>query len=160
MQITKNKVATFDYTLKNDQGEVLDSSDGGHPLAYLHGVGSLIPGLEKALEGRSPGDSLQVSIPPKDAYGLRDESLRQQVSLSQFDSVDNLQIGMQFLLPSEDGDRVVRVEEIQGNKVTIDGNHQLAGMTLHFDVTIREVRDATKAEKAHGHVHGPGGHHH
>lgn len=160
MQITKNKVATIDYTLKNDAGEVLDSSDGGQPLAYLHGTGNLIPGLENALEGHSPGDSIQVSIPPEEGYGLRDESLRHEVNLSQFDSVDNLEVGMQFLVPSDDGDHVIRVEEIKGNKVTIDGNHELAGMTLHFDVTVREVRDATKEEKAHGHVHGPGGHHH
>lgn len=160
MQITKNKVATIDYTLKNDAGEVLDSSEGGQPLAYLHGTGNLIPGLESALEGQSPGDNIQVSVPPEDAYGLRDESLRMDVSLSQFDSVQNLEVGMQFLVPSEEGERVIRVEEIKGNKVTIDGNHQLAGMTLHFDVTVRDVRDATQEEKAHGHVHGPSGHHH
>jgi FKBP-type peptidyl-prolyl cis-trans isomerase SlyD len=160
MQIGKNKVATIDYTLKNDAGEVLDSSDGGHPLAYLHGAGNIIPGLEKALESKSPGDNLQVTVPPEDAYGIRDESLRQVVNLSQFDSIDKLEVGMQFLVPSDEGDRVIRVEEIKGNKVTIDGNHQLAGLTLHFDVTVREVRDATKEEKAHGHVHGPGGHHH
>ncbi len=160
MQITKDKVATIDYTLKNDAGEVLDSSQGGRPLAYLHGAGNLIPGLETALEGQSAGAQISVSVPPEQGYGVRDESLRQQVNASQFDSVDNLQVGMQFMVPSDDGDMVIRVDEIQGDKVTIDGNHQLAGMTLHFDVTVREVRNATKEEKAHGHVHGPDGHHH
>jgi FKBP-type peptidyl-prolyl cis-trans isomerase SlyD len=160
MQITKDKVALIDYTLKNDAGEVLDTSVGGDPLAYLHGADNIIPGLETALEGKSAGEAIAVSVPPEEGYGVRDESLRQQVAREQFESVEDLEVGMQFRVPSDEGDDVIiRVEEIGEDTVTVDGNHELAGMTLHFAVTVREVRDATDEEKAHGHVHGLGGHH-
>ncbi len=160
MQITKDKVATIDYTLKNDEGDVLDTSQGGPPLSYLHGARNIIPGLETALEGQSPGDEVNVSVPPEQGYGERNEGLRQQVDRSQFQGVDDLAVGMQFRVPTNQGDMVVHVAEIEGETVTVDGNHQLAGMTLHFDVTVRDVREATEEEKTHGHVHGPGGHAH
>ena len=160
MQITKDKVATIDYTLKNEAGEVLDSSQGGEPLAYLHGANNIIPGLESALEGQAAGDEIQVSVPPEQAYGVRNEALRQEVDKSQFSGVDDLKVGMHFRVPSEQGDMVIRVADIEGDSVTVDGNHQLAGMTLQFDVTVKDVREATEEEKNHGHVHGPGGHHH
>lgn len=160
MQITKDKVAIIDYTLKNEAGEVLDSSQGGEPLAYLHGANNIIPGLESALEGQAAGDEIQVSVPPEEAYGVRNEALRQEVDKSQFSGVEDLQVGMQFRVPSQQGDMVIRVADIADDTVTVDGNHQLAGMTLHFDVTVKDVREATDEEKAHGHVHGPGGHHH
>lgn len=160
MQITKDKVATIDYTLKNDAGDVLDTSEGGQPLAYLHGAKNIIPGLESALEGQSAGDEIEVTVPPEQAYGVRNEALEQQVDRSQFEGVDNLQVGMHFRVPSNQGDVVVRVADIQGDTVTVDGNHQLAGQTLHFKVNVKDVRDATDEEKTHGHVHGPGGHHH
>ena len=160
MQITKDKVATIDYTLKNDAGDVLDSSVGGEPLAYLHGASNIIPGLEDALEGQSAGNEIEVSVPPEQGYGVRNESLKQQVDRKEFEGVDDLQVGMQFRVPSEQGDMVIRVSEIQDDNVTVDGNHELAGMTLHFAVTVKDVRDATDEEKSHGHVHGPGGHHH
>ena len=160
MQITKDKVATIDYTLKNDAGDVLDTSDGGQPLSYLHGARNIIPGLESALEGQSPGDELAVSVPPEQAYGVRNEGLRQEVDRSQFKDVDELQVGMQFRVPTNQGDMIIHVAEIDGDSVTVDGNHQLAGQTLHFDVTVRDVREATEEEKAHGHVHSPGGHAH
>lgn len=160
MQISKDKVATIDYTLKNDAGQVLDTSEGGQPLAYLHGANNIIPGLESALEGQSVGDEIEVSVPPEQAYGVRNEALQQQVDRSQFQGVDDLQVGMQFRVPSNQGDVVVRVAEIEGDTVTVDGNHALAGQTLHFKVNVKDVRDATDEEKQHGHVHGPGGHAH
>ena len=161
MQITSQKVATIDYTLTDDQGTLIDSSKGGEPLAYIHGIGNLIPGLEEALEGKSAGDELSVSIQPDQAYGKRDEELLQAVPRTHFDGVDELQVGMQFRASSEDGDeRVVTVVEVGDEQVTVDGNHPLAGQILNFEVKIVEVRDATQEELDHGHVHGPGGHNH
>ena len=158
MQVSKHKVVSIDYTLKGDDGEVIDSSQGGEPLSYLHGEGNIIPGLERALDGKAQGDELQVSIDPADGYGERVEELRQIVSREDFGDVD-LKIGMQFRVSTEDNvDMIVEIVEIEDDRVTIDGNHALAGMTLHFDVTIQEIRDATKEEIEHGHAHHAGGH--
>lgn len=161
MQIEKHKVVTINYTLKNDAGEVLDTSDGGEPMAYIQGIGNLIPGLESALEGKSAGDALQVAIAPEHAYGMHDENLIQVVDRSVFQGVQELEVGMQFHAQSEQGDtQVIWVADIEGDEVTIDGNHPLAGETLNFDVTVVDVREATEEELDHGHVHGPGGHQH
>jgi FKBP-type peptidyl-prolyl cis-trans isomerase SlyD len=160
MLIAPEKVVLIHYTLKNDSGETLDSSSGGDPLAYLHGQGNLIPGLEKALEGKQAGDKLSVSVGPGDGYGQRDDKLVQQVPRRQFGGA-NVQPGMQFHAQTSQGQtRVVTVTNIVGDMVTVDGNHPLAGENLHFDVEVTEVRDASAEELEHGHVHGPGGHHH
>lgn len=160
MQVQDKKVVGIHYTLKNDNGEVLDSSQGASPLMFIFGIGMLIPGLEAALNGKTKGDSLQVSINPEDAYGQKDAGLTQKVPKAQFDNPEEIQVGMQFQVETEQGMLVVTVVEVDDTEVTIDGNHPLAGMTLHFDVTVEEVRDATQEELDHGHVHGPGGHHH
>lgn len=160
MQIAKNVVVQIHYTLKNDAGDVLDSSQGTDPLAYLQGHGNLISGLESALEGKQAGDQLNVSIAPKDGYGERDESLIQDVPRSAFQGVDKVEVGMQFHADSNHGPRLVTVTKVSDKTVTVDGNHPLADQTLHFDVQIVEVRAATAEELSHGHVHGPGGHHH
>ena len=163
MQIAKNSVVTIDYTLKDPQGQVLDSSKGAgsEPLAYLHGTGhGLIPGLEKALEGKKKGEQLNVKVNPEEGYGVRDETMVQTVPKSAFGSVPNLTVGMQFRTQGKNGDQVVTITKLEGENITVDGNHALAGMVLEFDVTIKDVRAATKDELAHGHVHGPGGHHH
>jgi FKBP-type peptidyl-prolyl cis-trans isomerase SlyD len=160
MLIAPEKVVLIHYTLKNDSGETLDSSSGGDPLAYLHGQGNLIPGLEKALEGKQAGDKLSVSVGPGAGYGQRDDKLVQQVPRRQFGGA-NVQPGMQFHAQTSQGQtRVVTVTNIVGDMVTVDGNHPLAGENLHFDVEVTEVRDASAEELEHGHVHGPGGHHH
>jgi len=156
MQVAKNKVVAIDYKLTDEAGEVLDTSEGSDPLSYLHGAGNLIPGLEDALEGKSAGDQLQVSVPPAQGYGERNDQLRQTVSRDNFQDIDDLQVGMQFQVNANEGDVIVSVVEIGDDEVTLDANHELAGMTLHFDVTIREVRDASDEELEHGHVHGPG----
>jgi FKBP-type peptidyl-prolyl cis-trans isomerase SlyD len=160
MQVAKHAVVEIDYTLTDDDGNVLDTSKGGHPLAYLHGAGNLIPGLESALEGKSAGDSLQVSVPPERAYGKRDDALVQEVPRSQFGSVKDLSVGMQFQATSNAGTHIVRVVEITDAVVTVDANHELAGQNLNFDVNVVNVRKATPEELQHGHVHGPGCHHH
>jgi FKBP-type peptidyl-prolyl cis-trans isomerase SlyD len=161
MQITQDKVVLFHYTLTNDAGEVLDSSAGGAPLAYLHGQGNIVAGLEKALDGRSAGDKLAVRVEPAEGYGVREAGLVKRVPRRSFGSIGNITPGMQFEAQLERGQRrVVTVTAVKGDMVTVDGNHPLAGQNLNFEVEITEVRDATAEELAHGLVHGPGGHHH
>lgn len=160
MKIAKNKVVAIDYTLTDSKGTVLDKSSKGKPLYYIQGAGNIIPGLEKALEGKDAGESLKAQIPHVEAYGPRDEGLLQVIPKESFGEIKDLKVGMELEAESEDGVRIITVVKIEGDKVTVDGNHPLAGMDLTFDVSVAEVRDATKEELAHGHVHGPGGHHH
>jgi FKBP-type peptidyl-prolyl cis-trans isomerase SlyD len=160
MTIAKNKVVAIDYTLTDRDGKIIDTSKNQGPLYYIQGIGNLIPGLEAKLEGKSAGDNMKVVIAPQDGYGEREESLCQKVPKSQFENGGEIEIGMQFEVDTEQGELVVTVTEISGDTVTVDGNHPLAGMELHFDVTVKEIREATAEELSHGHVHGPEGHHH
>ncbi len=160
MRITKNTVVAIDYTLANDDGQVLDSSEGRGPLSYLHGGGSIILGLEQALDGKQSGDQFEVAIASQDAYGDRNEALQGAIPRDQFDQPEDLEPGMQFQVDTETGPMVITVVEITEDAVTVDGNHPLAGMNLNFSVTVREVREATKEEIAHGHPHGDDGHAH
>ena len=160
MKVAGQKVVTIHYTLKGDGGEVLDASAAGEPLAYLHGAGNIIPGLESALEGKSAGDKLSVTVAPEQGYGVRDEGLVQSVARSAFQGVQELAPGMRFKAGGPQGTRVVVVTQVEKDLVTVDANHPLAGQTLHFEVELAAVRDATREELEHGHVHGAGGHHH
>lgn len=161
MLIARNKVVRFDYTLTDDSANVLDTSEGGEPLTYLHGAGNIIPGLETALEGKRAGESLKVRVPAADAYGERHDELVQSIPREMFEDGDAIQVGMQFHSSDDDGDtRIVTVVGTDADNVTVDGNHPLAGVPLNFAVTIVEVRDASTEELAHGHVHGADGHHH
>lgn len=153
MRIAENTVVGFDYTLTDDAGQVLDSSEGRGPLWYLHGSGGIIPGLERELAGKEAGDQLQVALAPEDAYGERNEALRQEVPREQFAGIEDLQVGMQFRVDSNAGPVVITVVDIADDVVTVDGNHPLAGVNLNFDLTIREVRQATEEELTHGHAH-------
>jgi FKBP-type peptidyl-prolyl cis-trans isomerase SlyD len=160
MKIAEQKVVSIHYTLTDGGGSVLDSSSGSEPLSYLHGSGNIIPGLEGALAGRQAGEKLSVTVEPQQGYGARDERLVQAVPRSAFKGVTELAPGMQFQAQGPQGARLVVVTQVQHDVVTVDANHPLAGQTLHFEVEIAEVRDATAEELEHGHVHGPGGHHH
>ena len=161
MQIADNAVVAIDYTLRNDEGEVLDSSEGAQPLVYLHGAGNIIPGLEQALVGKQTGDELKASIEPEDAYGEYSVELVATLNRSMFEGVDELQVGMQFHASAPDGGmQVVTIRDLDGDQVTVDGNHPLAGQRLNFEVKVVSVRAASDEEVAHGHVHGEGGHHH
>lgn len=160
MNISKNSVVTIHYTLTDDQNKVLDTSSGKDPLIYIHGAGNIIPGLEQALEGRSAGDKFNVTIAPENAYGLRDESMTQSILKSEFQDGDKIKVGMRFQVNTEGGPLVLTVVEVKDTEIVVDGNHPLAGATLHFDVEVSAVREATNEELEHGHVHGPGGHHH
>jgi len=158
MQIGAQKAVTIGYTLKDDEGNVLDSSDGGDPLTYLHGAGDIVPGLEKALDGKQVGDAISVSLSPEEGYGRRDERHIRNVPLRKLPA-GKVQVGMQYQITTEAGPMLALVTAVRGDYATIDANHPLAGMRLHFDVKIVEVRDATKEELEHGHVHGAGHQH-
>ncbi|HWY24532.1 MAG TPA: peptidylprolyl isomerase [Nevskia sp.] len=160
MQIADRCVASFNYTLTNDAGEVLDSSEGREPLSYLHGKGNIVPGLEKEMTGKKVGDKFKVKVKPEEGYGVQNPALVQVVPRDAFRGVDDLQPGMQFRAESDRGPMMVVVTAVTGDQVTVDGNHPLAGATLHFAIEITEVREASVEEVLHGHVHGAGGHHH
>lgn len=159
MKIANDKIVNIDYTLTSPDGTVLDSSEGT-PLPYLHGKGNIIDGLEKALEGKTAGDHVDVVIAPADGYGERQEDMVQKIERSRFEGVENIEPGMQFQAESPEGIQMIMVVAADEEIVTVDGNHPLAGVELHFSVDIREVRDASAEELEHGHVHGPDGHHH
>ena len=160
MHIAKHKVVSINYTLTDHTDTVLDSSAGGDPLVYIHGSGHIIPGLENALNGKVVGDALKVTVPPQEAYGLRDEVLKQTVPRDRFEPGADIHVGMRFQSPTDDGVEIVTVTHLDDQSVTVDANHPLAGMTLNFDVEVLAVRDASAEELSHGHVHGAGGHHH
>jgi FKBP-type peptidyl-prolyl cis-trans isomerase SlyD len=160
MTISKNKVVGIDYTLTDSKGNVIDSSKDHGALYYIQGIGNLIPGLEAKLEGKTKGDNVKAVIAPKDGYGEREDSLCQEVPRAQFENGSEIEVGMQFEVDTEQGELVVTVTSVSAEMITVDGNHPLAGVELHFDVTVKEVREATAEELSHGHVHGPDGHHH
>jgi FKBP-type peptidyl-prolyl cis-trans isomerase SlyD len=160
MQIAERTVASFNYTLTNDAGEVIDTSEGRAPLEYLHGAGNIVPGLEKEMTGRSPGDRFEVVVPPEEGYGTPNPMLVQTVPREAFQGVADIEVGMAFQAQTPQGPLSVVVSKVDADQVTVDGNHPLAGQTLHFAIEVTDVRDASLEELAHGHVHGPGGHHH
>jgi len=157
MKVAENKVVVIDYVLKDNEGEVIDSSEGAGPLAYLHGAGNIVEGLEEALMGKEAGDEVHASIEPAKAYGERYEEMKQDVPKELFGGVETIEVGMQFQSETEQGPVLVTVVDITEETVTVDGNHPLAGVHLNFDVNVREVREATAEELEHGHVHGDGG---
>ena len=160
MRIGKDKVVAIDYTLTGSDGAVIDSSQGHEPLTYLHGAGNIVPGLERALEGKSAGDQVTATVEPDQGYGQKNPALVQPVPRAQFPGVKDIAVGQQFQAQTNHGPRVVTVVDVSPDTVTVDANHPLAGETLNFDVKVVDVRDATQQELDHGHAHGPGGHQH
>lgn len=160
MSITQDQVVSIHYTLKDDTGEIIDSSANGEPLSYLHGHGNLIPGLERELTGRKAGDRLLLKIAPSDGYGEYDRELVQNVPRRSLKGIANVKVGLRLQAQTPQGTRAVTVTRLAGDMVTLDGNHPLAGKNLNFEVEVAAVRAATAEELAHGHVHGAGGHHH
>jgi len=161
MVISKNAVVSFHYTLNDADGKLLDTSAGREAFAYIHGSGMIVPGLERQMEGRKAGDSLLAVVPASDGYGDLDPSLVHKVPADRFGG-QTPEVGMQFQAGSEDGGEmgVFTVIGVEDDIVALNGNHPLAGVTLHFNVDVTDVREATADELAHGHVHGAGGHHH
>lgn len=159
-KIDNNLVVSFHYTLKDDQGNIIDQSAEGHPLPYLHGAGNIIPGLENALLGKTVGEKLSVHVPAAQAYGEYNPDLVDEVPIEQFQGVENVEVGMQFQAQTDMGVQIVTVKAVENGKVLVDANFPLAGQDLNFDVEIVDIREATAEEIEHGHVHGPDGHHH
>jgi FKBP-type peptidyl-prolyl cis-trans isomerase SlyD len=159
MNIGAKKVVSIDYTLRGDDGHVIDSSRGRKPLTYLHGAGNLVSGLEKALEGKRMGEAVDVVVSPDEGYGARDEKLVTKMPVRKLPE-KKAEVGMRYRVRTDDGAQYLLVTAVSGDYATVDGNHPLAGVTLRFSVKIMEVRDATPDELTHGHVHGAGGHHH
>lgn len=160
MTIEDKRVVTMHYKLTDDSGQLLDESQD-NPLLYIHGTNSLIPGLEKQLEGKTIGDKITTSVPPEEGYGPVMPQLIQNLPKDTFQGVENIEVGMEFEASNENDEKmIVRVEAIDGEEITINGNHPLAGKTLNFDVDIVDVREASEEELGHGHVHGEGGHQH
>ncbi len=156
MKIEDKKVAIIHYTLTNDAGDVLDSSEGQEPMAYLHGAENIIPGLEKELLGKGAGDKVNAVIAPEDGYGIRKEELVQVVPKSNFQEQEAVTVGNQFQVQTPEAVLLATITAIEGDNVTVDMNHPLADTTLHFDVEVTEVRDATDDELTHGHIHSSG----
>jgi len=161
MTIAQHKVVTIHYKVSDsDSDEVIDSSENGEPMTYLHGARNIIPGLEQALEGKSVGDELEVTVEPADAYGERSDDRVQQVPIEAFQEMEKIEPGMAVTAQTDQGPINLVVTEVDETTVTVDANHPLAGKMLKFEVKIEAVRDASEEEMEHGHVHGPGGHDH
>lgn len=155
-KVEKNKVVEIHYTLRLADGSIEDTTEGEAPLPYLHGVGGIIPGLEKALEGRSIGDRFQVTVEPAEGYGEYDEALSESIPLNAFPEGTELTEGEEIFVELDDGTATQGIiERIDKNDVLINYNHPLAGETLTFDVEVVDVRDATQEELEHGHAHDP-----
>jgi len=159
MKIADKLAVTIHYTLTNDAGKKLDSSRNEKPMEYLHGSGQIVSGLEKALAGKEVGDKFIVTIPPAEAYGEKRDDMVKEVPMTMFEGIDKVEVGMQFHADASHGVNVVTVSEVDGDKVTIDGNHPMAGEALTFDVEVMDLRPATEDELSHEHVHGEGCNH-
>jgi FKBP-type peptidyl-prolyl cis-trans isomerase SlyD len=156
MRVAKETVVAIEYTLKDDQGNVIDASGDRGPMEYLHGAQNIIPGLEQGLDGLVAGDAKQVVVQPQLGYGEYSEKLLQHVPLTAF-GANTPQVGMRFHAETNLGMRVLTIKKIEGEEVTLDGNHELAGKTLHFDIKVVSVRAAELTELSHGHPHQSGG---
>lgn len=156
MIVESNKVVSIHYILTDDDNNILDQNSKEQPLIYLHGAGNVISGLEEALAGKTSGDQLKTRIEPEHAYGIRQEDKVQSMPIDSFQGVDKIEPGMQFHAAGANGENiVVTITQIEGDQVTIDGNHPLSGVALTFDVEILDIRDATAEELTHKHIHGP-----
>jgi FKBP-type peptidyl-prolyl cis-trans isomerase SlyD len=159
MQVADNMAVSIHYTLTNDEGEVLDSSINDEALVYLHGTGNIISGLEDAMYGKAVGDKFKVRVAAKDAYGEQSNEMIQVIHRDMFEGIDEIELGMQFHADIGSGSGEVTIVNIDGDDITIDGNHPLAGVALTFDIEVVAVRPSTKEELEHGHIHGAGCHH-
>lgn len=159
MTISKDSVVTIDYEIKDAGGTVLETADG-ELLSYIQGSGTLAPGLEKALLEKDTGHKMELTLPPEESFGTRDENLIIEVDLKDFDDTEEVTSGLVFHADLDGEVRFYTVLSVDGDTVVVDGNHPFAGKTLIFNVTVTEVRKATEEELEHGHVHGEHGHHH
>lgn len=160
MIVEKDKAVSFHYTLKNSDGEEMETSRDKQPMSYLHGANNIISGLEKAMEGHAINDEFSVTVEPEEAYGVRNENNVQRIPLKRLKGIGKVSVGQILNLQTNEGPVQVRVLKVGRFNIDVDGNHPLAGQSLTFDVEITEIRDASEEELEHRHVHGPGGHQH
>jgi len=160
MKIQKDAVVVLKYRLSSDDGEILEDTLDGEPIALLHGYGNVLRGLERALTGHQAGEQVEVVLEPEDGYGPRKEDQQRRLSKKYFSDPKKLKPGMQTVLRTEEGQRQVTILKVGGKVVDVDLNHPLAGQRLHFLVDIVEVREATATELTHRHAHADGDHHH
>jgi FKBP-type peptidyl-prolyl cis-trans isomerase SlyD len=151
--ITSENVVTIHYTLRSPEGEIIDQSPSDHPLVYLHGANTIIPGLESALEGKAVGDQFDVVVPPEQGYGEKDEDMVIELPRSQFEPGEILEVGAEFEMEIDEHDEIATIVEVKEDSVIADFNHPLAGETLHFSVSVIDIRNATETEIEHGHAH-------
>jgi len=159
MQVEKNTVVRFEYTLHETDGDLLESTDG-QAVAYLHGHKAMIPAIEEGLEGKQAGDGVKLSLAPEQAYGVRREEAQERISVKHLQGAKTWKPGMVALVQTEQGPRQVTILKVGKFMATVDTNHPYAGKHLDFDLKVVEVRAATEEEIAHGHAHGSGGHQH
>ena len=160
MTVENNKVVSFHYTLTNSDGNQMESSRDNDPMSYMHGANNIIPGLEKAMEGRKAGDQYSVTVQPEEAYGVRSEANIQRVPIKALGKMARPAVGQVLNLQTNQGPVQVTVVKVGRFNIDVDANHPLSGQALTFEVEIMSIRDATKEEIGHGHAHGPGGHNH
>ncbi len=160
MTVKNNKVVSFHYTLTNSDGDQLESSREKDPMSYMHGANNIIPGLEKAMEGRKTGDQYSVTVQPEEAYGVRSEANIQRIPLKRLGKLPRPKAGQVLNLQTNQGPVQITVVKVGRFNVDVDANHPLSGQALTFEVEIMSIRDATKEEVSHRHAHGPGGHSH
>jgi len=153
MEAQQDNVVSIHYVLRDSEGEIIDQSAEGQPLTYLHGHSNIVPGLEKAIEGKGQGDEVKATVTPEEGYGEYREELVQTVNKEAFQGVDDIAPGMSFQADSDAGPMIVTIKAVEGEEVTVDGNHVLAGQTLDLTVNVADVREATSEEIEHGHVH-------
>ncbi len=159
MTIQKDSVVGISYILTNNAGEQLDQADRNDPFFYLHGASNIVPGLEDQLEGLKVGDKRKVLVKPEEGYGEINPNLKIKVGRNAFPEGTEIEVGMQFAADVGNGQPLpFTVETVEGDEISLDGNHPLAGVTLNFDVEVLSVRQATDDELSHGHAHGPDGH--
>ncbi len=160
MIVEKDRVISFHYTLKNAAGEQMETSRENDPMTYLHGANNIVVGLEKAMEGHSVGDDFMVTVEPEEGYGIRNENNVQRIPLKRLKGIGKLSVGQVLNLQTNKGQVQVTVLKVGRFNVDVDGNHPLAGASLTFEVEVMDIREASKEELEHRHVHGPGGHQH
>jgi FKBP-type peptidyl-prolyl cis-trans isomerase SlyD len=153
MVIKENTVVSIQYNLKDDSASLLDSNTGEDPLSYIQGTSHLLPAVEAALEGKSPGDTVRLELSPEEGYGVRDDSLVFVVSRKKLDGMEDIAVGTRYRVKTRDGEKILTLTEMDDQRVTLDGNHPLAGKRLHFDISVVAVRECTQEELSHGHVH-------
>lgn len=155
MKIADNSVVTINYTLKDSEGNILDTTEGKGPLSYIHGVGYLIPGVEKKLDGKKTGENISFIVEPEEGYGVRDDTLIQNIPIDQFEDPNELDVGMEFEAQTEYGLIIVTIIGLEDDQVIVDGNHPLSGKTLNFDIEIISVREASVEELDEGEIKEP-----